>query len=267
MAKRQICSHVTYIGVTGSCGKSTTTNLIGTILSSAGRCQTLGGDNRPASVAANLLSISSSTDYCVQEISAHQPGALRKRTRMVRPQIGVVTNVGGDHYKSYRSLEAVAAEKSKLVQDLPRRGVAILNADDPHVRAMATCTRARVITYGHSPGADFRAIEVSSRWPDRLSVTIVFGTESLRIKTKLAGEYWATSILAAFACGISCGLDPRSCAEAIAGFEPLFARSSVHSVPNGPHYILDTGKAPYWTFENTFAFLQKALAPRALLRR
>jgi UDP-N-acetylmuramoyl-tripeptide--D-alanyl-D-alanine ligase len=184
---------------------------------------------------------------------------------MLRPQIGVVTTIGGDHYKAYRSLAAVAEEKSKLVRNLPRRGVAILNADDPHVRAMSACTRARVITYGHSPGTDFRAIEVSSRWPDRLSLTIVFGSRSLRIKTKLVGEHWTTSVLAAFACALTCGLDADCCVEAIAGFEPLFARSSVHSIPNGPKYILDTDKAPYWTFEHTFAVLQKALAPRTTI--
>jgi UDP-N-acetylmuramoyl-tripeptide--D-alanyl-D-alanine ligase len=181
---------------------------------------------------------------------------------MLRPQIGVVTTVGGDHYKAYRSLEAVAEEKGKLVQDLPRRGVAILNADDAYVRAMAACTRARVVTYGRFPGVDVRAIEVTSRWPDRLSLTIVFGNESLRIKTKLVGEYWTTSVLAAFCCGITCGLDAGSCANAIADFEPLFARSSVHSIPDGPDYILDTDKAPYWTFEHAFALLREALAPR-----
>jgi UDP-N-acetylmuramoyl-tripeptide--D-alanyl-D-alanine ligase len=79
------------------------------------------------------------------------------------------------------------------------------------------------------------------------------------------GEYWGTSVLAAFACGITCGLDPTTCAEAIANFEPVFARSSVHSVPDGPDYVLDTGKAPYWTFEHSFAFLQKALAPRTTI--
>ena len=89
-------------------------------------------------------------------------------TKSLRPQIGVITTVGNDHYKNFRSLEATAQEKSRLVAFLPRRGTAILNADDPHVIAMRDRTRARVITYGLSREADVRAEDVRSAWPGSL---------------------------------------------------------------------------------------------------
>jgi UDP-N-acetylmuramoyl-tripeptide--D-alanyl-D-alanine ligase len=261
MANRRAHPLVTYIGVTGSCGKTTTASLIGSVLSTGGQCCTHAGANRLELVADNILSVGRATDYCVQEITGNRRNTIRKTTRMLKPQIGVVTTIGSDHYKWYRSLEAVAEEKSKLVQDLPKRGVAILNSDDPHVHAMATRTRAKAVTYGRFPGADFRASDVSSIWPDRLSLTLVHGNETLYIRTKLVGEFWATSVLAAFACGTICGLDPAVCAEAIANFEPVFARSSVHSVPNGPSYILETEKAPLWTIANSLYFVRQARAP------
>ena len=68
--------------------------------------------------------------------------------RLLSPQIGIVTTIGDDHYAAFRTREATALEKGKLVECLPPEGTAILNADDPLVRGMAERTRARVMTYG-----------------------------------------------------------------------------------------------------------------------
>ncbi len=253
---------VTYVGVTGSCGKTTTTCLIGEVLSSAGECCTDSGRNGDGRVAVNVLAVGASTKFCAQEVSGSRPGRIGSQVKILRPQIGVITTVGGDHYKNFRGLEATAQEKARLVESLPRHGTAILNADDPHVRAMAAKTRARVITYGLNPEADIRATDVRSSWPDRLSLTVLHGKERLHVQTKLAGEYWTTSILAAFACGITCGLDLEACAKAIMAFEPVFGRASVHSMPDGSDYILETHKAPLWTIANSMAFMRDARATR-----
>lgn len=249
--------NVTYIGVTGSCGKTTTTLLIGAVLSKAGECRTSAHHR----VVRNVLSIGRSTKHCVQEVPGSYPGRIRSQTRILKPQIGIVTTIGGDHYKMFRSLEATAQEKGKLVEDLPEHGAAILNADDPFIRPMATRTRARVITYGLSPDATVRGTEVGSAWPDRLCLTVNHDTQSVHLSTKLVGEHWATSVLAAVACGIACGLDLGSCARAVEEFEPLFGRYSVHPVPNGPVYIFDQ-KASFWTVSSSLAFIGKACAAR-----
>ena len=80
---------------------------------------------------------------------------------------------------------------------------------------MAQRCRGRTLTYGLSPGADVRGAEVSSAWPNRLQLTVTYGDQTVRIKTELVGEHWATSVLAAVACGIVCGLDLKTCADAI----------------------------------------------------
>jgi len=263
MLNRVMLPHVTYIGVTGSCAKTTTTRLIGTVLETAGRCRTKD-DNGIFHVSRNVLSVGFLTRFCVQEITGEHPGRIRTQTKILRPGIGVVTNVGGDHYKNFRSLEATAREKGRLIEDLARRGIAILNADDPNVRSMASRTRARVVTFGLAPGADVRATDISSNWPNRLALTVVFGNESEHIQTRLVGEFWATSILAAVACGIACGLDLRTCAKAVATVQPHFARYSVHQVPEGAAFVLDH-KAPVWTIPHSLGFLAAASAPRKTL--
>jgi UDP-N-acetylmuramoyl-tripeptide--D-alanyl-D-alanine ligase len=78
----------------------------------------------------------------------------------------------------------------------------------------------------------------------------------------LVGEYWATSVLAAIACGLACGVDFEDCANAVAGFQPVFGRASVHSMPEGPDYVLETQKAPLWTIANSMSLMRAARAPR-----
>jgi UDP-N-acetylmuramoyl-tripeptide--D-alanyl-D-alanine ligase len=261
MLRRTAMGHVTYVGVTGSCGKTTTAKLIATIFHSVGKCQVHTARSARGAVADHILAMPTSIQFLVEEVFGSRPGKIRTQTRLLRPQIGVVTTIGSDHYKKFRSLEATAREKGKLVEHLPAHGAAILNADDPHVCAMAQRTRARVITYGRSPDADVRAVDISSDWPDRLALTVVHADQSIRIQTCLAGEHWTTSVLAAVACGLACGLDLAACTKAIEAFEPPFARYSVHQVPGGPVFVLDH-KAPAWTIEHSLAFLAHADAPR-----
>ncbi len=256
--RRLTRSDVTYVGVTGSCGKTTTTRLIGAVLSSAGECRVDAGRNGERRVIANLLTVGPNTKFCIQELSGSRPGRIRRQANVLKPQIGVITTVGSDHYKNFRTLEATAEEKGQLVALLPADGTAILNADDPHVRAMAARTRAHVITYGLDPGADVRARDVRSAWPERLRLTVMHGGRELHLQTRLLGEYWVTSILA----GIACGIDLETCAKAIAACEPVFGRSSVHSLPDGPDYVLETQKAPLWTIANSMAFMRTARAKR-----
>ena len=84
--------------------------------------------------------------FLVQELSGDKPGQMRDVLPLLQPQIGIVTCIGQDHYVNFRSLEATAQEKGQLIATLPPGGVAVLNADDPHVAAMQELARTDVIT-------------------------------------------------------------------------------------------------------------------------
>lgn len=260
--RRLTLRRLTVIGVTGSCGKTTTTELAGQILSAKSQCHVKSSGNTSLAALRSMLSIDPSARFCVHEVGAHAPGSIARAVGILRPQIGIVTAIGTDHYRKFRSLEAIAAEKAALVAALPRSGTAILNADDPHVLSMVSQTRARIVTFGTSPGADIRATDVSSVWPERLSLTATYDGQRQRIQSRLVGDHWVTSILAAMACGIVCGVNFEDCAEAVEKFEPMFARYSVHTRPGLPVYVLDTRKAPAWTLPYSLAFIGRARAPR-----
>ena len=262
MLRRLRMRNIRYVGVTGSCGKTTTTRLIGAVLSSDGPCYVGAGFDGVGTTMPDLTGLPADSKFCAYELYGTRPGRLKPALRILRPEIGVVTTVGRDHYKNFRTLEATAQEKGKLVEFLAPQGTAILNIDDPNVRPMTARTRARVLTYGCAPDADIRATDIDNAWPDRLNLTVNYKQQRLRLNTKLVGEFWITSVLAAIACGVACGLDLETCAKAVAEFEPVFARSSVHSLRDGPDYILDTQKAPVWTIPHCLNFLSNARAPR-----
>lgn len=215
MLRRLTLRHTTVIGITGSCGKTTTTLLTGTILSVNGACHVKASGNTQYAAMRSMLSIDPSTRFCVHEVGAYEPGSIARAVKILRPQIGIVTTIGTDHYRQFRSLEATAQEKAALVTALPMSGTAILNADDLQVRGMGSRTQARVLTYGLSSEGDIKATKVSSAWPERLALTVTYGDKRVRIQTQFAGEHWVTSILAAIACGIVCGVSLDDCAEAV----------------------------------------------------
>jgi UDP-N-acetylmuramoyl-tripeptide--D-alanyl-D-alanine ligase len=258
--RRLTLRHTTFIAVTGSCGKTTAIALSDAILSSVGKCCTGMGARRWL-VAETIIGASASTRFCIQELHASFPGLVGESLRLLRPQIGVVTTIGGDHHTHYRSLGATAREKGQLVENLPRSGVAILNADSPHIVDMAQRTRARLVTFGLSPQADVRALEVTSVWPNRLSMMVRHGHETTHVETRLVGEHWATSVLAAIACGIACGVNLQTCASIVKTVEPVFGRYSVHTGADGRTFVLDTYKASLWTIAHGLAFVGRAIAP------
>jgi UDP-N-acetylmuramoyl-tripeptide--D-alanyl-D-alanine ligase len=193
-----------FVAVTGSCGKTTTKELIAAILSTRFRGSANPGNcNTPYHVARTILRANPRHDFCVLEVAA----AYRTRVPMelplslIKPQIGVVTNIGMDHLSLFGSPEAIAAEKSKLVAALPPSGTAVLNADDPLVCAMGKSCAGRVVTFGLSPGATLHADEIRSEWPDRLSFRATLANQSVNVDTQLCGAHWVPNILAAMAVG------------------------------------------------------------------
>jgi UDP-N-acetylmuramoyl-tripeptide--D-alanyl-D-alanine ligase len=266
---RILLPRVTFIGVTGSCGKTTTRELIAAVLASRFRgSRNRGNNNLPADIAKIVLDVRPWDDFCVVEIAAAQGGTrfpLERPLRMVRPQIGVVTNIGSDHIDAFGSLEAIAAEKGKLIAALPREGTAVLNADDPYVLAMRERFGGRVITYGLSPSAMLRADNVRSEWPEALSFSIHYQGRSCRVQTQLCGSHWVSCALAAIAVGLAMKIPLEVAATAIGAAAPVKGRMYPVSTPDGVTFIRDDAKAPLWSIPHALQFMKDARAGRKII--
>lgn len=240
----------TYIGVTGSCGKSTVTYLASQLLQNEGSVRSVVQRNTRPAAFGNMAQLRSPIDFFVQEMSGHRPGVIERMTRVVRPDIAVVTAVGQDHFANFRDLvpkgdgeipvadrllSVIAEEKGSLVAALGPQGIACLDADKPLVRAMATRARGRVILFGTSPDAEVRAENVTARWPDRLSFDLIVDGNRHPVATRFVGTLALNSILGALAVVRAAGGDVKRAADTLADLEPFRSRMSIGTRAGRPH--------------------------------
>lgn len=263
---RPLLKNAVFIGITGSCGKTTTKQLLLGILSRAGR--PLGNPaslNAFPEVAKTLLRVRPRHTSCVVELSEDRPSVMDAPLALLQPSIGIVTLIGNDHWSAFSSRDGIAEEVAKLVACLPATGTAVLNADDELVLAMAANRACKRITYGVSPRAQLRAESINSAWPDRLALTLVWGAERVRVPTQLCGSHWIPSVLGAIGGGLATGVPLLECAEDIAGVAPFEGRMQPVLTAAGVTFIRDDFKAPLWTVDSCFEFLKAARAKRKLL--
>ena len=254
-----------FIAITGSCGKTTTKEITAAILVNKGPVRKSNQVlNMTKYIGETIMSVLPWHHFCISEVGAPASGIMEKTAKIYRPKIGVVTHIGQDHYSSYRSLEATAAEKGKLVEALPTDGTAVLNADDPHVYAMRERTKAKVITYGLSDNAMVRGENVSCNWPVPMSLDVSYGGEKIHIHTQLLGTHWAYSVLAALATWIAAGIPLENAAKAVEAFEPVPGRMSPYTSPDGITFIRDDWKASLWTVPASIDFLRTTKAKRKI---
>jgi UDP-N-acetylmuramoyl-tripeptide--D-alanyl-D-alanine ligase len=198
------------IGVTGSVGKSTTKELIAEVLGMHYRTlKNQGNLNNEIGLPLTLLRLGRGHQRAVLEMGFYVPGEITLLCDLAKPSVGVITNVGTVHAERAGSQEAIARGKAELVQSLPPapQGVAILNYDDPWVRAMAEQTQARVFFYGLDPHAELWADEVEGLGLEGIRFRLHYHDEVLHLRVPLIGRHSVHTALRAAAVGLVEGMN------------------------------------------------------------
>ncbi|MEU4424617.1 UDP-N-acetylmuramoyl-tripeptide--D-alanyl-D-alanine ligase [Actinoplanes sp. NPDC024001] len=199
---------LTVVGLTGSSGKTTTKDYIGQLLGRLGPTVAPAGSlNNELGFPYTVLQATTETRFLVLEMGARGIGHIRYLTEIAQPRIGVVLNVGAAHIGEFGSVEGTALAKGELVEALPSSGVAILNADDPLVSAMASRTSAAVVAVGEDSSAALRATEVAVDSTGRASYQLVSGDKSGNVRLAVAGRHQVANTLAAAAVALAAGMD------------------------------------------------------------
>ncbi|HEU5090172.1 MAG TPA: UDP-N-acetylmuramoyl-tripeptide--D-alanyl-D-alanine ligase [Roseiflexaceae bacterium] len=195
------------VGITGSVGKTSTKEATAAVLSR--RYRTLKNPrsyNSESTLPIVLLQLNGNHEVAVLEMGMYRPGDIALLARLARPDVGIVTNVGPSHLERAGSVEAIAAAKAELVEALPPEGYAILNYDDPLVRAMAARTRARPFFYGLDPAADLWADNIESRGLEGISFQAHHAGDDVVLNLPLIGRHSVHTALASAAAGLLLGL-------------------------------------------------------------
>jgi UDP-N-acetylmuramoyl-tripeptide--D-alanyl-D-alanine ligase len=236
---------LTIIGITGSAGKTTTKDLTAQLIETLGPTVAPAGSfNNEIGHPLTVLKITEQTRYLVSELAARGLGHITELCQIAPPRIGAVLCVGHAHAGEFGSLERIAEAKGELPAALPADGVALLNADDFRVAAMAARTRARVVTFGRSPGADVRAEQVRTDDAGRAMFTLVTPAGSAPVRLRLYGEHHVSNALAAAGLAEQAGM---AVPDIAAGLSAAVARSrwrmEVTRLPDGVTIVNDAYNA------------------------
>ncbi|GAA4472082.1 UDP-N-acetylmuramoyl-tripeptide--D-alanyl-D-alanine ligase [Enteractinococcus fodinae] len=232
-------SETTVIGITGSVGKTSTKDALATLLATQGpTVAPQGSYNSEVGVPLTIFTADLDTRYLIVEMGADRVGNIRDLADIVRPDISVVLTVGSAHAASFGSVDNIAQTKGELVEALPAGGVAVLNADDINVAAMATRVpdhastlwfsaafapprRPRVLyaanadtTVDENPRFDLQYLADDATATDRAGREVTAG---------LIGEHHTTNLLAAAAAAFAAGVDLSAIVTAMPSIKPASA--------------------------------------------
>lgn len=211
----------TVVGITGSSGKTSTKDLTAQVVERLGATIAPAGSlNNEIGLPLTVLRADESTRYLILEMSARGIGHIAYLTGIAPPRIAAVLNVGRAHAGEFGSIDAVAKAKGEIVEALPPAGaggVAVLNADDPNVAAMAARTAARVVTTSVEPGghADLTATDLTLDDLGRASFTLRTPAGSAPVTLTLHGSHHVANALAAAAVAAELGMDVQAIAAAL----------------------------------------------------
>jgi UDP-N-acetylmuramoyl-tripeptide--D-alanyl-D-alanine ligase len=247
---------MTVLALTGSQGKTGTKDYLAQVLAAAGpTVATAGNFNNELGVPLTVLRATDETRYLVVEMGARGIGHVRYLCEIAPPRIAAVVNVGTAHMSEFGTVEAIAQAKGEIVEALPEDGVAVLNADDPLVAAMAARTSARVVTFGSvdaeaevSPTFGFDGLEVDDlgrpsaavHWLDDARAE----TTGARVRLRQLGRHQVANAGAAAAMALAAGLDFLAVTTALEAATSLSRwRMELHERADGVAVINDAYNA------------------------
>lgn len=219
------------VGITGSVGKTTTKDYVAAALRtrfSVGASEK--SLNNDQGMPVTLLNAPDDAEALVLEMGMRGFGEIARLAVLARPDIGVVTRVGESHGERVGGIDGVARAKGELIESLPSTGIAVLNADDPRVAAMAGLTDARVLTYGAAVNADMRFHDVVQNGSNGVGFryTSRWGSGDCRLSTP--GVHMVSNAAAALLVAAVTDCDLSAAATALGRSQLSPMRMAVHRV-------------------------------------
>jgi len=229
------------VAVTGSNGKTTTKEMVASVLATRWRTlKTEGNLNNRIGVPQTLFRLNARHEAAVIEMGVDDMGQTARLCEIVRPTLGLITNIGPDHLEFFKTMDRSADSKAELLAELPVDGAAILNADDRYFRLFKKRARGRVVSFGLAAAADVRAEEIEPYGRDGTQFKLVLPGRARRMvaRIRVPGEHNVTNALAAAAVGVALGVPGTAIVAGLAKFRPAAMRSQIE-VRHGVRIIVD----------------------------
>ena len=221
---------VPLVGITGSNGKTTTKEMLATILAQTGPgLKTSGNLNNLIGVPLMLLRLTQRDRWAVLEMGMSEPGEIDRLAEIARPRVGVITNAFAAHLESMGSVEAVAKAKGELFLRLQTDDWAVYNADDPRIRRCPTPSGVRRLSFGLH-GAEVSAEGIESLGRSGVRFTLRLPGADVPVRMKVFGLHNVSNALAAAASAHALGVEPELIRSGLEEFTPYDRRFNLEEV-------------------------------------
>jgi len=222
------------IGVTGSAGKTTTKEMIASVLGKKFTVlRSIGNLNNEFGLPLCLLRVERYQTMAVLEMGMSAKGEIRKLASIAEPNEGVITNVNPVHLEFFDSIDGIAEAKAELLEGLVEPRVAYLNNDDSRVRAMARKFSGKIVTYGVKSVAAFKVQQIEDLGLGGSSFTVHHGRRDVNFVLPLLGTHNVANALAAVAVGVSHEVPWDDIQSAVAEMKPEKMRGQVIKFKEG----------------------------------
>ena len=187
------------IAITGSSGKTSLKNLVKDLLQNFGNtyCSPKSYNNQYG-VPLSLSQINTSHKFCVFEVGMSKKGEINNLTKLIKPQIGIITNISEAHIENFKNINGIAYAKSEIINNIQKNGTVILNRDDKFFhffRKKAKINNLKVVTFGRSKSSDISLLKISNEKKNKV-LTIKTSDQTFKIKVNNINYYNILSSLA-----------------------------------------------------------------------
>ncbi len=250
--------HIPIIALTGSCGKTTTKEMIASILRESGpTLSTQGNLNNAYGLPLTLLQLRPRHRYAVLEMGTNSPGEIDYLARIAEPTVALITNIGASHLEKLISHEGVSNEKSDIFVHLKSTGIAVIDLTEPYVLSWRTkIDRRHVVTYGDHPQATVRSENLHFR-DAGVDFDLITPIGTVTIGIALPGQHMAKNAVAAAAAALSVGASLRDISAGLAKMEAVKGRFQQLVLKNGCIVIDDTYNASVDAVYNAISTLSR----------
>ena len=212
--------NISIIGVVGSVGKTSTKDMIASVLGTKlNVLKTKGNLNNDIGVPRTVLEIDDSDDVAIIEMGMNHKGEISKLTRVVMPDYVVISNIGVSHIENLGSRYNILKAKLEVLEGLNKSGVVFLNKDDDMLSGAIDEIGFEVVTYGIKSDCDYRAINIKDNGEDGINFDISLGGRIYNIEIKAVGMHNVYNALAGIAVGMKLGIPIHDIILGISNFK------------------------------------------------
>jgi UDP-N-acetylmuramoyl-tripeptide--D-alanyl-D-alanine ligase len=224
------------IGVTGSVGKTSVKEALAHMFAGFGQThKSLASYNNHWGVPLTMARMPEETNYGVFELGMNHAGEMSVLSKMLKPQIALITTVAGAHLAHFENVEAIAHAKAEIIDGLSEGGTLILNGENKYTDLIKSIAKTagvsadNILTFGHADNDDVSIVDVREH-PQVTNIRLRIGGQQIDVTTPLIGDHWVENLAACMAVALAAKLDLRKAARRFRTMSAIAGRGETHQL-------------------------------------